>query len=97
MRIDLGKRSEKIDAAHGVPNFVLRKGVADQHGLQAGLAVLAGGAHGKRSAGLGGIGILQTLALADGIVGEHDEAVAREDRGDGRIACFAAGSSGPDS
>ena len=30
----------------------------------------------------GWIGILQALTLADGIVGEHDESIAREDRGE---------------
>ena len=35
-------------------------------------------------------GILQPLALANGIVGEHDEAIAGKDHGDRRIARFSA-------
>ena len=92
MRINLGKGSKKIHAAHGIPNLVAGKCVADQHRLQAGFAVLACRALGKRRAGLCGIGILQPLALANGIVGKHNKTVAGKDRGYGRIACFAAGS-----
>jgi len=92
VRIHIGKGSEKIYAAHRVPNLIAGKSVADEHGLQAGFAVFAGRTQSKRDAGLGGIGILQPLTLADGIVGEHDEAIASKNRSDGRIARLAAGS-----
>jgi hypothetical protein len=90
MRINLGKGSEKIHAAYRVPDLVAGESVADEHGLQAGFAVFAGGARRESRTGLGWIGVLQPLALADGIVGKHDESIAGEGCGDGRIGQLPA-------
>jgi hypothetical protein len=63
--------------------------IADQHGLQTGLAVFAGGRFGHRVSRPGGIGILQSLALPNGVVGEHDESIQGKKRGGACVAGVA--------
>ncbi len=89
--IDLGAGEEVVDGAHGVPDEVFCDGFADEDGLEAGFTVLAGGARGEGLAGVRGVGVLEALALTDGVVGEDGEAVAGEGGGEGVVAGFAGG------
>ena len=89
--IDLGTGEEVVDGAHGVPDEVFGDGFADEDGLESGFTVLAGGARGEGLAGVRGVGVLEALALTDGVVGEDGEAVAGEGGGEGIVACLAGG------
>ncbi len=53
--------------------------------------MLTGGACRKRGAGVGRIGILQSLALADWIVGQDDEPVSGKQGGISVVPCLASG------
>jgi len=89
--VDFGSGEEVVDGANAVPGEVAGHGVSDEGGLEAGFAVLAGGAGGDGLAGVGGVWILKALALADGVVGEDGEAIASEEGGEGEVGGFATG------
>ncbi len=87
-----GRDLEVVDSAHAVPEEVFGDGFADENGLEAGFAVLAGGAGGEGFAAVGWVGILEPLALADGVVREDGDAGAGEGGGGGEVAGLAGGS-----
>ena len=87
--VDFGAGEEIVDGADAVPGEGAGEGVADECGLEAGFAVFAGGGFEERLVGVGGVSILEALALADGVVGEHREAVAGEGTGEGVVGGFA--------
>ena len=78
-----------VDAAHGVPDFVAGKRIAEQYWLKACLAMFSGSPAGKRGFRMVGIRVLQPLTLANGVVGEHDESIAREERSHAGIVGLA--------
>ena len=51
--------------------------------------MFAGGGFEEGFGGVGGVGVLEALALADGVVGEDGEAVAGEGAGEGVVGGFA--------
>ena len=89
--VDLRAGAEVVDGADGVPEHVLvrrsrRSGWAGGRPRRVRRWALREG-----FAGVRGVRVLQALALADGVVGEDGEAVAREGSGGGVVARFAGG------
>jgi len=67
--VDLGARDEVVDGTNAIPDDDASRSVADEGGLETGFAVLASCGFEKGLGGIGGVGILEPLALADGVVG----------------------------
>ena len=87
--VDLWARGEVVDGADPVPGKGAGEGIADEGGLEAGFAVFTGGRFEESLGGVSGVGILEALTLADGVVGEDGEAVAGESAGEGEVGGFA--------
>lgn len=76
-RVNLGVRGQDIQAAHGVPKERARGGLAHEEHLAAGHGVLLGGGA-EAGEPTVGPGVVDTLALADGVECEHDVAELNE-------------------
>ena len=87
--VDLGTAGEVVDCADTVPREGAGERVADESGLETGFAVFAGGGFEKGFGGVGRVRILEALALPDGVVREHGEAVAGKGTGEGVVGGFA--------
>ena len=80
--VDFGTGEEIVNGADAVPDDDAGGSIAYERGLEAGFAVLAGGGFEEGLRGVGGVGVLEALALADGVVGEDGEAIAGEGAGE---------------
>lgn len=87
--VDFRAGEEIVDGADAVPYDDASGSVTDEGGLKAGFAVFASGGFEESFGSVGGVGVLEALALADGVVGEDSEAVAGEGAGEGVVGGFA--------
>ncbi len=88
LRVDLGAADEVIDRAHAVMDEVPRDGLPHENSGGAVGEVLFGRSADQRSPHARIVGLL-TLALADRIVRQHDEALPREVRREELPGCLA--------